>query len=147
MTQRHQAGAPASTGGQFKAEQRPVTDIDLTAPAPISREAAAADFDEKRKAFHAASESATAAAVVALVAAIRDEYPTAKYLSVWESDQGDYYDLNGAGPLDADGNALADDDFEDDEISDALGWPRTDDLEPFIDDDRLDLDALLAEYT
>ena len=144
---RHSAGAPAGTGGQFAPEHRPATDIDLTPPAPVDLNALWADFGASQRAYRAASDASNAAAAKVLVAMVRGRYPNAKYLTVTEADDSNRLTASSVGPLDADGKALTDDEFWDDDINDVVGWSKDRDIDPYIENGRLDLDALLAAHS
>ena len=99
---RHQAGAPAGTGGQFAPDQRPAVSADLTAQDGEDARLAVldADFAQAQTSYFAAEYAAAEAAKRVLVARVRQEYPTAKYLSVRDCDTGEGHYVMKDGPLD-----------------------------------------------
>lgn len=105
MTTRHSAGAPAGTGGQFKAEQRPAADFDLPAETPISAEAAYAQFSALVQKVGATGRGVDRAAAVTLAALVRGAHPAARYVEVEPSEQGDYF-LPSGPVFDGDHNAV-----------------------------------------
>lgn len=142
MTTRHSAGAPAGTGGQFKAEQRPAADFDLPAETPISAEAAYAQFSALVQKVGATGRGVDRAAAVTLAALVRGAHPAARYVEVEPSEQGDYF-LPSGPVFDGDHNAV-DAELSDDRVVMFISDMPAEDIRACMVGDRLDLDALLA---
>lgn len=82
--------------------------MSLTAQDDTARLAVELDaaWSRAQESYFAAEAAAAEAAKLVLVARVRQEYPTAKYLSVKDCDTGEGHYVMNLGPIDARGNPL-----------------------------------------
>lgn len=142
---RVQPGVP--TGGQFAATAHPETGVGVAHPDTSVDQERIDDLDSWVAAYHQSRDATSQLSLALMAGALRTEFPSARYLRLGNSDQGEY--MVAEGVTDAQNNTVSDDVAEIEVEGTGL---CVDNLASYLDangrwwsgDELVDLDEVLA---